>query len=205
MRTIVAAMSAALLAAAPALAAQDARQGIDHARAAGIAVDPAAEPLMAEAPVQTCPNDPTLPQCPPAHAVIASDGSPYAPLASATTARTNTLAGLLLDQCRLRVTVQSPYRAAGHAQMDAQNVCSAAVTTHELYGVLRMFKKGAWYAMASRYKGGGLPGKMLTVHVTYKCHRKRLHAWQAHADGYALMQGVWYAASQSRYNNLHCA
>src|SRR3954451_4273737 len=52
MRTALAATTAALPIAAPAHA-HDRRQGIANARAAGIAVDPRAAPLMAEAPAGT--------------------------------------------------------------------------------------------------------------------------------------------------------
>ena len=90
------------------------------------------------------------------------------------------------------------------AQMDAQNVCSTAVTTHELYGVLRKFYNGAWYQMAVKYKGGGLPGTQINVAVRYTCTATPLRAWEARADGYSLMRGVLYAGTQSRYNNLAC-
>jgi hypothetical protein len=69
MRTVLAGTAVALLVAAPAHA-HDTRQGIANARAAGIAVDPRAAPLMAEAPAGTCANDPTRPKCPRVHAVV---------------------------------------------------------------------------------------------------------------------------------------
>jgi hypothetical protein len=213
MRTAVAAIFAALLLAAPAQALDGdwrARAGIEKAKAAGIKIDPAAEELMARAPSGTCANDPTLPKCPPAHAVVftgstsyADDGTPVA-LSPSTTHRRPPVAHAAIDQCRVRVTDRSPYKAVGMAQMDAQNYCSAAVTTHELYGVLRKYYNGQWYAMASRYKGGGIPGKTLYVSVRYDCTATPVRAWVARADAYALLRGVWYAGTQSRYNNLAC-
>jgi hypothetical protein len=81
MRTVVAAIFAALLLAAPAQALDNdwqARAGIEKAKAAGIKIDPAAEELMARAPIGTCANDPTLAKCPPAHAVVFTGSTSYA-------------------------------------------------------------------------------------------------------------------------------
>jgi hypothetical protein len=209
MRSTVAAIFAALVLAAP-TQARDSRQGIDNARAAGMSVDPRAEVLMARAPIGTCANDPTLPKCPPAHAVVftgstsyGDDGTSVAP-STTTPHRRPPVALAAIDQCRVRVTDQSPYKAVGMAQMDAQNYCSTAVTTHELYGVLRKHYNGQCYAMASRYKSGGLPGRTLYLSVRYDCTATPLRAWEARADAYALLRGVWYAGTQSRYDNLHC-
>jgi hypothetical protein len=200
MLKVLAAIAALLLFAAPS-GAQSPRQGVDNARRAGIAVDPRAALLMAEAPAGSCANDPTLPTCPPAHAVVYR-GAMVAPSLAAP--RSDPLAAMAIDQCRVRVTVQSPYKAVGLAQMDAQNVCSIAVTTHELYGLLRSFKRGKWWAIAGRLQAHGAPGKRISVHVRYKCRRARLRAWEAHADAWSLLRGVWYAGSQVRYNNLRC-
>jgi hypothetical protein len=156
---------------------------------------------MAEAPAGTCANDPTLPKCPPAHAVVYT-GAVVAP--SLTAPRSDTLAAMAIDQCSVRVTVPSPYKAVGLAQMDAQNVCSIAVTTHQLYGLLRARKRNQWWAMAGHLNPHGRPGKQINVHVRYTCRRSRLRAWEAHADAWSLLRGVWYAGTQSRYNNLRC-
>ena len=211
MRTVVAALFAALILVAP-VQAHDPRQGIHNARAAGITVDPAAEPLMARAPRGSCANDPTLPHCPFAHAVVFTGSGAYGDDRPSGTGTVSTgtrltrppMAQAAIDQCRVRVTERSPYRAVGMAQMDAQNYCSPAVTTHELYGVLRKFHRGQWYAMASRYRGRGLPGTTIHVSVRYRCTGARLRAWEARADAYALLRGVWYAGTQSRYRNLRC-
>ena len=45
---------------------------------------------------------------------------------------------------------------------------------------------------------------MLNVSVRYRCTATRLRAWEARADGYSLMRGVWYAGTQSRFKNLRC-
>src|SRR4051794_34062797 len=103
MLRVVAAL-AALLFAAPS-EAHNPRQGADNARLAGITVDPRAAALMAEAPAGTCANDPTLPKCPPAHAVVYG-GAVVAPSPAAS--RSNTLAAMAIEQCRVRVTPQSP-------------------------------------------------------------------------------------------------
>jgi hypothetical protein len=40
--------------------------------------------------------------------------------------------------------------------------------------------------------------------VRYDCTATPYRAWEARADGYSLMRGVWYAGTQSRFNNLYC-
>jgi hypothetical protein len=78
------------------------------------------------------------------------------------------------------------------------------VTKHQLYGVLRSFKRRAWWAMADSFNANGKPGETIRVAVGYKCRSRRLRAWEAHADAWSLLQGTWYAASQQRYQNLNC-
>jgi hypothetical protein len=167
-----------------------------------IALDPRAAPLMAEAPAGTCANDPTLPTCPSAYAVV------YLPAMGAPTFLAaepgTTLARAAIFQCFVHVSERSPDKAVGMAQMDVQNRCSAAVTKHQLYGVLRSFKRRAWWAMAGRFNGDGKPGATIRVAVRYKCRSRHLRAWEVHADGWSLLKGVWYAASQQRYENLKC-
>src|SRR3954469_24823231 len=82
-RTVLAVAAAAAIVASPALAKQDdgkpgKRDGIEHAKAAGMTIDPKAEPLMERAPIGWCPNDPTLPKCPEAHAVKFTGGTSFA-------------------------------------------------------------------------------------------------------------------------------
>ena len=200
MRTAVAATVAALLLAAPSQA-HDSRQGIANARAAGIKVDPA-EALMARAPIGTCPNDPTLPGCPRVRAVrfigrsttFGSFGTIVRPTAFAAA----------VPQCFIRVSAQSPYKAAGRAQMDAADMCTAAVSEQEMYAVLSMHNRRRWIYMASRYKDC-TPGSTCRLHVTYRCGGTTLRAWRAHADGWANLRGTWYAGSQTRYHNLRCS
>src|SRR4051812_22362757 len=66
------------------------------------------------------------------------------------------------------------YKAVGMAQMDAKNRCSAAVTKHQLYGVLRSFKRRDRWAMAGRFNGNGKPGRTIRVAVRYKCRSRHL-------------------------------
>jgi hypothetical protein len=189
--------------------------GIENARAAGMKIDPRAEALMARAPIGTCANDPTLAKCPPARAVVFNGSSSYADddvpaaalaKAGAKIARRRTpVAHAAIDQCRVKVTEQSPYKAVGMAQMDAQNYCNITVTTHEIYGILRKYYNGDWYQMAVKYKCCGVPGKTLYLSgPRYDCTATPLRAWEAKADAYALLRGVWYAGTQSRFDNLYC-
>jgi hypothetical protein len=122
MRTAIAAILAALALAAPAEALDDdwrATAGIAKAKAAGVQIDPAVEEAMARAPVGSCPNDPTQPNCPHATRVLESptvelaDGAlafAPGPAATATTARD---AAQWPWQCQLRLSDASPYKAAG--------------------------------------------------------------------------------------------
>jgi hypothetical protein len=200
MRTAFAATAAALLLAAPA-EAQSPRQGIANARAAGMTVDPRAEALMARAPIGTCANDPTLPGCPTVRAVrfighsttFGSFGTIVRPTAHAAA----------VPQCFIRVSAQSPYKAAGRAPMNATDMCTAAVSEQEMYAVLSMYYR-RWRNMASRYKDC-TPGSTCRLHVTYRCGGAALRAWRAHADGWANLRGTWYAGSQTRYHNLRCS
>jgi hypothetical protein len=72
------------------------------------------------------------------------------------------------------------------------------------YGVLRSFKRRAWWAMAGHFNGNGEPGKTIRVAVRYKCRSRHLRAWEAYADGWSLLKGAWYAAGEQRFGKLKC-
>ena len=172
-------------------------------------VDPAAEAMMAQAPVGTCTNDPTLAGCPPAGAVVYEGGSSFAPIsgpATATISRVKARAAQI-DQCAVRVTPQSPYKAAGYAQMDGNNMCSAAVTTQELYCYLEKFAVATnkWTQMDVTGPRYGGPGMTIRCSARYNCTSGALRAWRARAVAYALLEGIWYAGMQDRTNNLKCS
>jgi hypothetical protein len=172
--------------------------GIRHAKAAGMSIDPRAERYMADAPAGSCANDPTQRKCGRIHAVVFDGGPTFArPLGAAATVKT------LIDQCRVNITDQSPYKAAGYAQADGANYCTAAVTWQELYVILRKYYAGKWWNMASRMKHAP-GGQTIRVHTVYDCTDNPYRAWHARAEGYALLQGVLYLAVENSYHNLYC-
>jgi hypothetical protein len=206
-RTVIAAIliTGATMAQAQADTA-DPRQGIANSRAAGIQVDPAVEDMMARAPIGSCANDPSRAECPPARAIVyAGDGTEEDGWTSygdpADLARTSTL----FPQCAIKVSdnPNSPYKAAGKAQMNAANQCYATVTRHELYGSLWKYYKSRWYHMNTT-STAGLGATTIRVHTTYRCTATPLRAWRARGEGYALLAGVWYVEAQEKYNNLSC-
>jgi hypothetical protein len=130
--TLLAATVIALMEVQPALATEPERQGIENSRKAGIYVDPLMERFMAQAPIGTCVNDPSRTHCPDVTAIV------YAPeffdipedqrptiAASVSHNRTRRLlARSAAYNCGVKFVRNSPYKAAGYEQADAQNFCS---------------------------------------------------------------------------------
>jgi len=191
----LATLGVALLLVAPVAASSHPRDGIAHAKAAGISIDTRAERFMARAPAGSCANDPTQRKCGRVQAVV-FDGGP-------TFARPVVSAAAMIDQCRVNITDQSPYKAAGYAQADGANYCTRAVTWQELYVILKKYYSGKWWNMASRMaRAPG--GQTIRVHTVYDCTATPYRAWWARAEGYALLQGVLYLGVENSYHNLYC-
>ena len=119
---------------------------------------------------------------------------------AADAARTSTL----FPQCAIKVSdnPDSPYKAAGKAQMNAANQCYATVTRHELYGSLWKYYKSRWYDMNTT-STAGLGATTIRVHTTYRCTATPLRAWRAAARA----TPSWPACGTSRPgedNNLSC-
>jgi hypothetical protein len=156
----------------------DQRAGIERARAAGIFIDAKAEQLMANAPIGSCFNDPTQPKCPPARAMSGEQGTDrgpdggvaYAPSgdADATSATTSRRTGATANaaaytpQCFLYASVPDYFVAAVHG--DGTNICTSAVTKHELYVNLDKYYSTKWYQMDIGFNTGG-PGTTIKVHA----------------------------------------
>jgi hypothetical protein len=91
------------------------------------------------------------------------------------------------------------------AQMSGENYCTGAVQHHELYGALYKWYKGERRLMHSRWNTNGVPGKTIYINVRYDCTSESVwRNWDAQADGYALMDGVWYGGTQTRSDAMYC-
>jgi hypothetical protein len=121
-----------------------------------------------------------------------ANGEPSAGLARASAA---------YFQCQ--VSAYNPYKEAGVARGYADNFCSPAVSRMEMAVILMKFYSTKWYNMDTDYVvrsgGGGQRG-----YTAYACTATPSRTWQLHADGYALLNGVWYAGSDAGYTNLNC-
>lgn len=181
--------------------------GVDHARAAGITVDPGAAAAMAAAPVGSCYHDPTQAKCPPATRIASPAESlaegPYAGTATAQTAgKHRAVAHAAIDQCA--VNVSAPYFAAGLAQADGKNQCFSTVTAQELYVTLYDYISTGRRQLDVRTDSG--PGGTTTrASPKFDCyHPVSSRQYEAFAEGYAELQGVWYAASQDKFTTMTC-
>ena len=117
--------------------------------------------------------------------------------------RRDLVANAAAYDCIVRVTPGSPYKAAGYAQMDSNNQCGFDVTRHELYAQLRKYYNGSWYTMSSDFIAG-IGGQTIYRSSRYRCTATPIRLWRAEADGYALRNGVWWAGSTFRQNELGC-
>lgn len=187
------------------------RAGIENARAAGITVDSRAEELMTKAPLGTCANDPTLSHCPPARAVIFSgDSGTYAPLSDAATSPelAITQASGPTDQCRVDLDPERPYtnRARTRAYAYGKNYCTSAATRQELYVYLDKYgKKQDKWVQQDTASASGTGGYTIGATASVACRTSSIRAWRATANGYGLVQGVWYAGQRGPfYDPLAC-
>jgi len=207
--TVCGLMTTAVMLAAPAASAAG-LDGPANARAAGIAVDPGAEKLMQEAPAGSCFNDPTQATCPPASRVAVTspsvaqgDGSTgYAFAAPAPRAALTNAAAAGVPQCFVKS--DPPFFAAGLAQGNGAQTCTSAVTRQELYVTLYDYISTGRRQLDTRASSGG-GGTTLRGSPKFDCdHPVNARKYQTLAEGYALLQGVWYAANQTDYATFTC-
>lgn len=161
---------------------------------------------MAAAPVGSCYNDPTQAKCPPAVRVASPAESltagPYAATAQAASKPDRITAHAAIDQCA--VNVNEPYFAAGLAQTDGKNQCYSSVTRHELYVQLYDFISSGQRLLDSR-SDSGPGGTTIRASPKFDCyHPVSSRKYESDAQGYALLQGVWYAASQTKTHTMTC-
>jgi hypothetical protein len=193
----------------PASAQAPQRAGIENARTAGIIIDPGAEAAMAAAPVGSCYNDPTQGKCPNATRVAADPPTPtpngvtaYAPLSTSERPAQAGVAPAAVDQCAVKADY--PFFAAGLAQGNGANTCTNAVTRQELYVTLYDYISTGRRQLDTRAvakNGGGT----LNGQPKFDCyHPVSIRQYEVLSEGYALMGGVWYAASQDRFASFKC-
>lgn len=189
----------ALAVSAPAQGAQDAKDGIKHAKQAGMYVDPDVEPLMARAPIGSCANDPTLPDCPKAKAFK------YDPLFYSVIPERTAMAAGFLDQCVIKVNAP-PYKAAGYAQGDTQNYCSTKVSRNDVYLEIKKYDLGyqTWRLMNDRYYAWLPTGKFNYLSIRMPCASTATREWGVRITGYSILNGVWFAGTTSKNANLPC-
>jgi hypothetical protein len=198
--------------AVPTASAAGKKAGIAKARAAGIAVDPAVTRIMARAPHGTCLNNPALAKCPAIKAVVLSnteempDGSlAYGPslgAANATAAKLGPVArAAQVPQCFLKADY--PYYSGGWAWGQGVNTCTAAASSQALYVWLKRTTDGVWVQLDVRYAekaGGG------TIRRTagYNCGHSNQRHYKTQSDGYSVVGGTMWAATQSKTEWLTC-
>ena len=202
--------------------------GVAHAEAAGIKLDPGAAAAMEAAPVGSCYNDPTLAKCPPSTRVEAptSDvgGSSFSfgwsadPMAGiARTRRAPTRAAARHGAPRARtsavaycdggVNSGSPYTWSNQARMKAQNYCTPNVERSDVYLALYKYdlNQDAWRLITSDYWDWQSTG------VTHEyelrgpyCASGAQRNWKGQITSYGVYQGVWEAGEASNIRALYC-
>jgi hypothetical protein len=165
---------------------------------------------MEEAPAGSCFNDPTQPTCPPASRVAATAPSAaqgyastaYALAAPAPGAALANAGAAAVPQCFVKS--DPPFFAAGLAQGNGAQTCTSAVTRQELYVTLYDYISTGRRQLDTRASSGG-GGTTLRGSPKFDCyHPVNARQYQTLAEGYALLQGVWYAASQTDYATFAC-
>lgn len=190
---------------------QDARRGIENARANGIEVDPAAEEAMALAPVGSCPNDPAQAKCPRIKRVVQvhvnPDGSyrledPAVTMArKARTALKKLARAAAAPWCTLRG--EGPYKAAGYAQADAHHDCVSNIDYHWLYAWLYKRYNGNLYQMDVKSDEGS--NQVLHAYPNYNCTANVSRWWRFTRTAYTDFQGTrWTAGPIEQSANLNC-
>jgi hypothetical protein len=216
-RLVLAALVAGLAVAAPAQA-QNPRAGIEHAKTAGIFIDPLVEPLMAEAPAGSCLNDPTEQDCPRVRAVVYAPDffhvpeSQRPPVASAVAsrkaskraARIRARAAVVFN-CYLKVNLTSPYYSAGYEQADGQHYCLDTITDLDLYFVLYKYYNYKWNNMAYRWFYPTNVNAYWHGSIRYACVSTSVKRnWLAKLSSWVVYKGTLYAAVSQREHTDYC-
>ena len=152
---------------------------------------------MERAPLGSCLNDPIQAKC---------GARPKAIVAS----KRVTAHAAQEDQCA--VTAYTPTRPGtpgDRAYGSGANECSPAVSEQELDVFLSMYflDSSSWQIVA---QGGNSGPGGTTIHDTVDkfCEDygsdSDLRAFKTDAYGYGDLDGVWYAAQQTKYTNLKC-
>jgi hypothetical protein len=58
--------------------------------------------------------------------------------------------------------------------------------------------------ITSRWIGDVTQGVYHNYHLAMECNSTAYRSWKAQVDGYAELQGVWYAGTSVNYHNLSC-
>lgn len=182
--------------------------GAEKARTAGIAVDPGAEKAMEEAPVGSCFNDPTQAKRPKVRRVAAtvtsdsSEGFTGYAFGDSSAASSADVSAAAIPQCFVKS--DPPFFAAGLAQGNGAQNCSAAVSYQELYVSLYDYISTGRRNLDTRVATGS-GGRTLRGSPKFNCnHAVSSRKYQTEADGYAVLQGVWYAATQRDCATFKC-
>jgi hypothetical protein len=181
---------AGTVAVSPAHARTDdiAKRGIARAKAAGIRIDPAAEPIMEAAPAGSCLNDPTQGQCDPPERIVATDSE----------------ANALISFCWVYAT--SLVKSTGNARAYGKFSCTGVADVMELYVTLWMrWKDGVLHqeCVGAHPPAGPGPGSIY-ANCAAPCRDDATRYFHEEAEGYAEAYGDWYAAYAERNANLPC-
>jgi hypothetical protein len=172
-------------------------QGVRRAERAGVRISAAARRIMEQAPLGTCLNDPLQAKCGPRpKAIVAASSRGSAHIAAE------------IPQCGVHADL--PVRFNDYALGGGENQCTAAVSWQELtvteYQYYKSTGKWTWVAADTNSGSGGQ-----TIHATataickYWGDASDARAFYTHSDGYADLNGTWYAASnQSLSRTLYC-
>lgn len=170
---------------------------------------------MEKAPIGSCFNDPTQPKCPPAErisdsmastdsgdATLYAPASPVASAAKSAKSRRRRAFAAAVPQCAVRAT--EPFFAAGLAQGFGANQCYSTVTRHELYVTRYDYISSGRRALDTR-TAVGTGASTIRGEPKFNCyHAVNSRKYEVLAEGYALLQGVWYAANQRKYATFTC-
>lgn len=208
-RLVAAAAASAFLAAAAitsGAAAQNSTSGVQRAREAGTVIDPKAVSIMEAAPDGSCLNDPIQAKCKRPKKIVAArttrmpDGSLGYSLVDPT-GKSDKAHVAQIPQCFLRIGY--PYPSGGWMYADGANQCSAAVSDQELYTQLYRTTEGVWRLLDSSVAYGA-GNRTIRATAAYNCGHPNLRHYRGRANGYADVNGTWYAAQQDKDDYHTC-
>lgn len=201
---------AATVAASPARAQDgDAKSGIAKAKAAGISIDPKAEEIMAAAPAGSCLNDPTQAKCDTPERIVADGqarldgGTSFANVEPATASLTTDVAAAM-NTCWVYAT--SLVKSTGKARAYGKLSCTSVVDVMELYVTLWMLYKsdGALHQVCVGSHPPSEGGGSIYANCGATCRDTAKRYFQNMAEGYADINGEWYAAIAYLDADLYC-